>query len=93
MLLSSLTELEASHRPADDQVSLVGSVRQTHPWIREPASGVDADVAPLVWRHGVNHVEHHLKHTSNRHTLTTVLRAAANITTVSNVRHTEAIAG
>lgn len=54
-----------SHRPADHQVSLVGSVSQSHPWIRQPASRVDADVAPLVRSHGVDHVEHHLKH---RHT-------------------------
>lgn len=51
-----------SHRPADHQVSLVGSVSQSHPRIWQPASRVDADVAPLVRSHGVDHVEHHLKH-------------------------------
>lgn len=50
-----------SHRPADDQVTLVGSISQTHPWIRQPASRVDTDVASLVWSHGVDHIEDHLK--------------------------------
>lgn len=65
-----MNEVRDSHRPADDQVSLVGSISQTHPRIRQPASRVDADVAPLVWSHRVDHVEHHLKHTGkvNTHT-------------------------
>lgn len=63
-----MNEVRDSHRPADDQVSLVGSIRQTHPRIRQPASRVDADVAPLVWSHRVNHVEHHLKHTGRVNT-------------------------
>lgn len=57
-----------SHRPADDQVSLIGSISQTHPWIRQPASGVYTDMAPLVWSHWVDHVKHHLKQTNRFNT-------------------------
>lgn len=54
-------DMNYSHRSANDQVALVGPICQTHPWIWKPASWVDADVAPLVWSHGVDHVKDHLK--------------------------------
>ena len=63
MTVSTVSESEDLHRTADHQVSLVGSVSQAYSRIRQPASRVDADVAPLVRSHGVNHVEHHLKQT------------------------------
>lgn len=60
-----------SHWPADDQVPFVGPVGQTHARVWQPAGRVDADVAPLVWSHGVDHVEDHLRqHTrTNRQTV------------------------
>lgn len=55
-----------SHGPADHKVPLVGSISQSHPRVGQPAGGVNANVAPLVWSHGVNHVKHHLKHTQKK---------------------------
>lgn len=49
------------HWPADDQVSLVGSVGQSHAWLWKPSGWVNTDVSPLVWSHGVDHIEHHLR--------------------------------
>lgn len=52
----------ASHslRSADHQVSFVGAVGQAEPWLRQPPGRIDADVSPLVSRHGVKDVENSL---------------------------------
>lgn len=45
---------------ADHQVSLVGTIGQAEPRLRQPAGRVDADMSPLVSRHGIKDVENSL---------------------------------
>lgn len=45
---------------ADHQVSFVGTIGQAKPWLRQPAGRVNADMSPLVSRHGVKDVENSL---------------------------------
>lgn len=45
---------------ADHQVSLVGAIGQAEPRLRQPAGRVDADMSPLVSRHGIKDVENSL---------------------------------
>lgn len=68
-----------SHWPADDQVTLVGPVGQTHARVGQPAGRVDADVAPLVRSHGVDHVEDHLRQHAHRDTQTHTRRQKTEI--------------
>ena len=49
-----------SLRSADHQVSFVGAVGQAKPWLRQPPGRIDADMSPLVSRHGVKDVENSL---------------------------------
>lgn len=55
-----LPPLSNSLWSADHQVSFVGTVGQPKPWLRQPAGRVDADMSPLVSRHGVKDVENSL---------------------------------
>lgn len=45
---------------ADHQVSFVGTIGQAEPRLRQPTGRVDADMSPLVSRHGVKDVENSL---------------------------------
>ena len=45
---------------ADHQVSFVGTIGQAQPGLRQPTGRVDADMSPLVSRHGVKDVENSL---------------------------------
>lgn len=45
---------------ADHQVSFVGTIGQAKPWLGQPTGRVDADMSPLVGRHGVKDVENSL---------------------------------
>lgn len=55
-----LPPLSNSLWSADHQVSFVGTVGQPKAWLWQPAGRVDADMSPLVSRHGVKNVENSL---------------------------------
>lgn len=54
------TPLSHSLWSADHQVSFVGAIGQAEPRLRQPTCRVDADMSPLVSRHGVKDVENSL---------------------------------
>lgn len=45
---------------ADHQVSFVGTIGQAEPWLGQPPGRIDADMSPLVSRHGIKDVENSL---------------------------------
>ena len=45
---------------ADHQASLVGTIGQSEPRLGQPPGRIDADMSPLVSRHGVKDVENSL---------------------------------
>lgn len=57
------------HWPADDQVTFIGSVGQSHAWLWKPPGRINTDVSSLVWSHGVHHIKHHLQDAKKMHTI------------------------